>query len=173
MKLSAFLFPIIMCWILYLSGENFRFLLFIVIFVICVCILIVSCSVFLNWVYWARGNFSGGPGHVHIRMCESPLCGVPGRYEYIWSLCRCGWRGSTDFLSSLLCSGMFGRIEMVGVAGQYRFSSFPALFWRVRYDWNGGVVLWFLFHFLQFFVNSLGERICAVGILRYTFCSIL
>ncbi len=114
MKLSTFQFPIIMFWIPYLSGENFRFLLFIVIFVICVCILIVSCSVFLNWVYWARGNFSGGSGHVHIRMCESPLCGVPGRYEYIWSLCRCGWRYGTDFLFSL------------------------ALFWRVLHDWNGG-----------------------------------
>jgi hypothetical protein len=34
-----------------------RFLSFTVIFVICVFIFIVSCSVFLNWVCWARGNF--------------------------------------------------------------------------------------------------------------------
>ncbi len=93
-----------------LIGENFRFLLFTVISVICVCILIVSCSVFLNWVCWARGNFSGEPGHVHIRVCESPLCGVPGRYEYIWALL------------------------LVWLAGLYGFSVFLALSWRVRYD---------------------------------------
>jgi hypothetical protein len=132
-----------------LIGENFRFLMFTVISVICVCILIVSCSVFLNWVCWARGNFSGGPGHVHIRMCESPLCGVPGRYEYIWALCLCGWRDCTDFLFSWLHFGGYSTIEMVG----------------------GCCVS--SFHFLQFFADSLGGWICAVGILCYTFCSIL
>jgi len=125
------------------------FLFFIVIFVICVCILIVSCSVFLNWVYWARGNFSGGSGHVHIRMCESPLCGVPGRYEYIWSLCWCGWRAGTDFLFSWflflagtvrvnrwwwrdstdflilwLCFGGYGTIEMAGLCCNFLFIFF-------------------------------------------------
>ena len=113
------------------------------------CIFIVLCSVFLNWVCWVRGNFSGEPGHVHIRVCESPLCGVPGRYEYIWALWWCGRRDCTDFLVSL------------------------ALFWRVRYDWNGeGVGLCFSFYFLQFVVSSLGGWICAVGILRYIFCGI-
>ncbi len=73
--------------ILCLSGGNFRFLLFTVILVSGVCMVIVLCSVFLNWVCWVRGNFSGEPGRVHIRVCESPLCGVPGRYEYIWALC--------------------------------------------------------------------------------------
>jgi hypothetical protein len=107
-----------------------------------VCILIVSCSVFLNWVCWARGNFSGEPGHVHIRVCESPLCGVPGRYEYIWALCWCGWRDCTDFLFFWLCFGGYGTIEQVGVAGQYGFSSFPGsvLAGTVRLKWWGGAV---------------------------------
>ncbi len=107
------------------------------------CILIVSYSVFLNWVCWARGNFSGGLGHVHIRMCESPLCGVPGRYEYIWSVCWCGWRDSTDFLVSLLRFGVFGTFEMVGVAGQYGFSSFPrfVLAGMVQLKWRGFAVI--------------------------------
>ncbi len=84
--------------------------MFTVIHVSGVFILIVLCPVFLNWVCWARGNFSGEPGHIHIRVCESPLCGVPGRYEYY-------------LVTSL-----------VWVAGQYGFLVSLALFWRVRYD---------------------------------------
>jgi hypothetical protein len=112
-----------------------------------VCILIVSCSVFLNWVCWARGNFSGEPGHVHIRVCESPLCGAPGRYEYIWALRWCGWRGCTGFLSSWLCFGVCGMIEQVGVAGQYDFSSCPGfvLAGTVRLKWRGCAVISFSF----------------------------
>ena len=39
-------------------------------------------SVLLNWVCWVRGNFSGGLGHV-FSACVTPLCGVPGRYNFI------------------------------------------------------------------------------------------
>jgi len=87
-------------------------------------------------------EFSGEPGHVHIRVCESPLCGVPGRYEYIWALCWCGWRDCTDFLFFWLCFGGYGTIEQVGVAGQYGFSSFPGsvLAGTVRLKWWGGAV---------------------------------
>ncbi len=111
------------------------------------CILIVSCSVFHNWVCWARGNFPGEPGHVHIRVCESPLCGAPGRYEYIWALCWCGWRDCTGFLFSWLCFGVCGTIEQVGVAGQYDFSSFPGfvLAGTVRLKWRGCAVISFSF----------------------------
>ncbi len=38
------------------------------------------------------------------------------------------------FYFPLLRFGVFGAIEMVGVAGQYGFSSSLALFWRVRYE---------------------------------------
>ena len=113
-------------------------------------------------------EFSGGPGHVHICVCESPLCGAPGRYEYIWALRWCGWRDWTGFLSSWLCFGVCGTIEQVGVAGQYGFLVSLALFWGVQYDGNGGAgVLCFTFHFSQFAVSSLGGWICAVGILRF------
>jgi hypothetical protein len=76
------------------------FLLYTVITVICVFILMVSFSVFLNWVCWTRGNFSGEPGHVYIRVYESPLCGAPGRYEYIWALANAG--GGTVRVFSVL-----------------------------------------------------------------------
>ncbi len=86
-------------------------------------------------MYWARGNFPGEPGHVHIGVCASPLCGVPGRYEYIWSLCWCGWRAGTDFLSSWLCFGAVCVIEQVGgVAGQCDFSSILCFVLAGRYD---------------------------------------
>ncbi len=109
------------------------------------CILIVSCSVFFNWVCWDRGNFSGEPGRVHILVCEFLLRGAPGRYEYIWALRWCGWRDCTGFLSSWLCFGVCGTIEQVGVAGQYEFSSFPGfiLAGTVRLKWWGGAVFKF------------------------------
>ncbi len=36
----------------------------------------------LFWVCWVRGNFSGGLGHV-FSACVTPLCGVPGWYNFI------------------------------------------------------------------------------------------
>jgi hypothetical protein len=121
------------------------FPLFIVISVICMCILKVSCSVFLNWVYWPRGNFSGGPGHVHICLCVAPLRGVPGRYEYIWLLCWSGCRAGTNLLSFWLCFGLYLLFEQVGgVAGQYDFSSIlPCFGGSVRLKWWGGAVFRF------------------------------
>ncbi len=84
---------------------------------------------------WARGNFSGEPGHVHIGVCASPLCGVPGRYEYIWSLCWSGWRAGTDFLclgSVLACVCVIQQVR--GVAGQYDFFSILCFVLAGRYD---------------------------------------
>jgi hypothetical protein len=136
-------------------------------------ILIVLCPVFLNWVCWARGNFSGEPGHVHIRLCGSLRC-VECRAgtSIFWALCWCGWRDCTGFLFLWLCFGGYGTIEQVGVAGQYGFSVFLALFLSgtVQLKWWG--VLYLTFHFLQFAVSSLGGWICAVGILRFIFYGI-
>jgi hypothetical protein len=114
--------------------EIFVFLLFTVIHVSGVCILIVLCSVFLNWVCWARGNFLASRV-TYIFVCVSLRCvecragtsifghfaGVGGGTVRIFCfsssvlagtvrLNRWGWRDSTDFLVSL------------------------ALFWRVRCD---------------------------------------
>ncbi len=60
------------------------------------------------------------------------------------------------------------------VAGLYGYSVFLALFLAgtVLLKWWGDAVF-SSFNFLQFVVASLGGWICAVGILRYIFCSIL
>ena len=100
-----------------------------------VCVYLLFYDLFFsNWVCWARGNFSGEPGHVHICICESLLCGVPGRYEYTWSLCRCGWRYSTDFLSSRLYFGMCGVIEQVRSLRDGTISSFLGFVLAGWYD---------------------------------------
>jgi hypothetical protein len=76
---------------------------------------------FLNWVCWARGNFSGELGHVRI-VCVSPRCVE----------CRAGTSifchfvdvgGGTVwiFYFPWLRFGVYGTIEQVGVAGQYGF----------------------------------------------------
>ena len=76
----------------------------------------------------------GDPGHVHIDVCAFPLRGVPGRYEYIWSL---SWLGGgpvrvscpLGFVLACVCV-----IEQVGgVAGQYDFLVFM-LALAGRYD---------------------------------------
>ncbi len=95
-------------------------------------------SVILNWVCWVRGNFSGGPGHIYS-VCVTPLCGVPGRYNFIWRFHGADGGTVQIFLFSWLCSG-YGTVEMVrGVAR-------------------------FFFCFLQFPVSSLGGWMSAVGI---------
>jgi hypothetical protein len=71
-----------LCLLLWLTGESLFFFLFIFISLICMSILKVSCSVFLNWVCWTRGNFLASRV-TYAFMCASPLCGVPGRYEHI------------------------------------------------------------------------------------------
>ncbi len=79
-------------------------------------------------------EFSGEPGRVHIRVCESLLCGVPGRYEYILLFVDVGGGTVWIFYFSWLRFGVYGTIEQVGVAGRYGFLVSLALFWRVRYD---------------------------------------
>jgi hypothetical protein len=47
-------------------------------------------------VCWTRGNFLASRV-TYAFMCASPLCGVPGRYEHIWSFCWSGCRAGTRF----------------------------------------------------------------------------
>jgi hypothetical protein len=75
----------------------------------------------------------------------SPLCGVPGRYKFIWALWWCGRRDCTDFPFSL------------------------ALQWRVRYSKIGEGGGPFFLCFLQFAVSFLGGWMSAVGILCYIY----
>ena len=82
---------------LFLVKILFLFLCFSLFCKRCMCIYV---SVILNWVCWVRGNFSGGLGHI-FSVCVSPLCGVPGRYNFIRALSWSGWRDCTDFFFSL------------------------------------------------------------------------
>ena len=79
-------------------------------------ILKVSCSVFLNWVCWTRGNLLASRV-TYAFMCASPLCGVPGRYEHIWSLCWSGCRAGTRILGNPLIrlAGLYGLFRLLGI----------------------------------------------------------
>jgi hypothetical protein len=118
-----------------------------VISVICVCILIVSCSVFLNWACWARGNFLASRV-TYIFGCLSLRCVECRAGTSIFGHFA-GVGGGTVriFYSPWLRFGVFGTIDMVGVAGQYGFSSFPGsvLAGTVRLKWQGCAVISFSF----------------------------
>ena len=90
--------------------------------VICVCILIVSCSVFLNWVCWTRGNFLASRvtyilAFVRLRCVECRAgTSIFGRFA---GLGGGPVRVSCPFGFVLACVCV---IEQVGgVAGQYDF----------------------------------------------------
>ncbi len=141
------------------------FLLFIVISVICMCILKVSCSVSLIGpiglvgIFWRAGPCTYSPVCVSAAWSAGPvrvylvalLVWVPGRYG---SFCLFG--------SVLAC------VCLIEQVGGWRCSTiflvFSALFWRVSTIEMVGGVLNLDFHFLQFAVNCLGGWICAVGI---------
>ena len=124
--------------ILYLIGKNFRCFLLIVVPVTGVYLFIVLWLVFHNWVYWTRGNLLASWVMYISASCAFPLRGVPGRHEYIWSLCWAGWRAGTGFLSFwLLVSACVCVIEQVGgggVAVQYDFSSILCFVLAGQYD---------------------------------------
>ncbi len=69
-------------------------------------------SDFPIWVCWVRGNFSGGPGHI-FSLCVTPLCGAPGRYNFIRAFSWSGWRDCTDFSFLWLCCSGYGTVELV------------------------------------------------------------
>ena len=83
--------------------------------------------VFVNWVCWVRGNFSGEPGHVYF-VCVSLLCGVLCRYNLNWALFG-GVGGGTVriFLSLWLCSGGYGTVELVRGVVRFSFAFFSLL----------------------------------------------
>ena len=115
------------------------FPLLIVISVICMCILKVSCSVLLNWVCWARGNFLASRV-TYIFVCVSLRCverragtnifghsaiaggGTVRVFCLLGSVLVCvcvieqvgWWRDSTIFLVFLPLFWRVGTIEMVG-----------------------------------------------------------
>jgi hypothetical protein len=84
-------------------------------------ILIVLCSVFLNWVCWARGNFLASRV-TYIFVCVGLRCVECRAGTSIFGHFA-GVGGGTVriFYFPGLRPGVYGTIEMVGVAGQYRF----------------------------------------------------
>ncbi len=94
---------------------------------------------FLYWVCWVRGNFFGGPGHI-FSVCVTPLCGVPGRYNFIQVFLGADGGTVQIFSFSLACCSGYGTVEMV--RGVVRVSSC----------------------FLQFAVSSFGGRMSVVGL---------
>jgi hypothetical protein len=93
--------------------------------------------VIFNWVCWVRGNFSGEPGHVYIRVCVSAVWSAVPVQFYLG-------------------------ISVVWAAGLYGFSFPLALQWRVRYGRIGeGGVVRFSFAFYSLLIVLL-----AVGCLR-------
>jgi hypothetical protein len=127
------MFLILNIGILFLSGKSFHFFLFFVILVSGVCLLCIR--IFLNWVCWVRGNFSGEPGHVYI---------------------------SCAYLSSVWSGGpvqFYLDTSVVWAAGLYGFSflSGPAVAGTAWQNWRGGVIR-FPFAFL-----SLLSVLLAVG----------
>ena len=136
---------------MHLSGENSFFFLVTVISVICVCILMVSCSVSLIGCAGLVG-ISLASWVTCVSVCVSPRCVE----------CRAGTSifchfvdvgGGTVwiFYFPWLRFGVYGTIEQVGVAGQYGFLVSLALFLggTVRWKWWGGGAV---FHFSLFSV---------------------
>ncbi len=106
---------------------------------------IFVCSVFLNWVCWVRGTFSGEPGHVYIS-CVCLRC-VEWRAGTILFGHFGGVGGGTVRILSPLwfCSGGYGTVELVRGGGPFSLC------------------------FFQFAISSLGGWVSVVGILCYIF----
>ncbi len=71
------------------------------------CMFIFVCSVYLNWVCWVRGNFSGEPGHVYIPcVCVSAVwSAVPVQFYLGTSVGADGGTVRIFFFLWLCCSG--------------------------------------------------------------------
>ena len=83
--------------------------------------------VFVNWVCWVRGNFSGEPGHVYLCVCFR--C-VECRAGTILILHFGGVGGGTVriFLSLWFCSGGYGTVGIVrGRWSVFSFAFFSLL----------------------------------------------
>ncbi len=97
------------------------------------------CLLFFSyWVCWVRGNFSDGPGHI-FSVCVTPLCAVPGRYQF---------------------SGTF--LERMSRLYRFFFFSGSVVAGTVRLKWWTGV-LSFSFFFLHFAVSPFGGWMSVVG----------
>jgi hypothetical protein len=101
--LDFLMFSVITLNIVFSCGEDSFFLVFVLrYFVSGVCLSIyvfVFCHLKLGvlgpWEFlWRAGSYI-------FCVCVFPLCGVPGRYNFIRALSWSGWRDCTDFSFSL------------------------------------------------------------------------
>ncbi len=81
----------------------------------------------LNWVFPGPWEFFWRAESYIYFVCASPLCGVPGRYKFIWALWWCGRRDCTDFPFSLALSGGYCTVEMVRGVVRFCFAFFSLL----------------------------------------------
>ncbi len=123
-------------------------------------ITLVSCFVY----FWCAGSVRIFlAGRVIYFLCETPLCGVPGRYNLFE--CLLGADGGTAqiFLFSGSCCSEHGTGEMVRGGGLFSFSLclvFCYFFWRLDICGRGlcsinrffSVDLWY-FLAVSFFVS--------------------
>ncbi len=143
--LDSFFSKILFIGILFLSGENFRFPLFFVIFVIGVCLSMYTLFPLIGCA--GSVGISLASRVMYLFVCVSVRC-----VEWRAGTILFGHFGGVDggtvriFLSLRLCSGGYGTVETVN-----------------------GVVRVFLC-FLQFAVSSLGGWISAVGIFVLYVC---
>ncbi len=94
-------------------------------------ITLVSCFVY----FWRAGSVRISlAGRVIYFLCGTPLCGVPGRYNFIRALSWGGWRDCSDFFLLWLCCSGYDTVELVkGGRSVFLFAFFCLLhfFWRL------------------------------------------
>ena len=73
------------------------------------CMFIFVCSVFVNWVCWVRGNFSGEPGHV-FRVCVSAVWSAGPVQVYLGTLVV--WTAGLYGFSFLSGSAVAGTVRL-------------------------------------------------------------
>ncbi len=106
-------------------------------------IILVSCFVYFGCAGSVRISLAG---RVIYFLCGTPLCGVPGRYNFIWALLRVDG-GTVQIFSFLwLCCSGYGTVEMVG--GGLSFFSFSSVCCQL--SWRAVVCGRILFFYIGF-----------------------
>ncbi len=112
---------------------------------------LLSCLLFVYFGCAGSVGNSGGPGHI-LSVWVTPLCGVPGRYNFSGIFCWRGWRECTDFTFS---PALFvaGTVEMVGGVVRFFLLSLVCCQFSWRLDVCGRIfVIYILIFFGKFVV---------------------
>jgi hypothetical protein len=76
---------------------------------LCTCLLLFNIGCCGLWV---RGNFSGGPGHIFLFVCDSAVWSA-GPVQIYSGTSWSGWRDCTGFSVLWFCCSGYGTVEMV------------------------------------------------------------